>query len=185
MKHGDGTYISEMHHRPFDVHGLDFGSNTREVMEARIVIEPPVSGLLARDVNGSDLDRVQEELDAAGKLIDDVTALPAFVGLGMDFHARLTRLCSNRILAHVVADLVDVDRQPLWVLVNQLVFQAKESRLAMVEEHQRVLDAVRADDAVVAEQVMRSHLLANKRQLLLEGPSGKTRLISAASKRVP
>lgn len=170
VKHGDGTYVSQTYHRPFDVNGLDFGSNPREVMEARIVVEPPVSGLLARDANGSDLDRVQEELDAAAKLVDDVTALPAFVDLGMEFHARLTRLCSNRILVHVVSDLVDVDRQPLWVLLNQLVLQNRQARVTMVEEHQRVLDAVRAGDAEAAERVMRSHLHENRRQLLLEGP---------------
>jgi DNA-binding GntR family transcriptional regulator len=95
-----------MHHRPFDVSELNFGSNPREVMEARIVVEPPVSGLLARDANRSDLDRVQEELDAAARLIADVTALPTFVDLGMEFHARLTRMYFNRILVHVVSDLV-------------------------------------------------------------------------------
>jgi GntR family uxuAB operon transcriptional repressor len=170
VKHGDGTYVCQTYHRPFDVNGLDFGSNPREVMEARIVVEPPVSGLLARDANGSDLDRVQEELDAAATLVDDVTALPAFVDLGMEFHARLTRLCSNRILVHMVSDLVDVDRQPLWVLLNQLVLQSRQNRVTMVEEHQRVLDAVRAGDADRAERVMRSHLHENRRQLLLEGP---------------
>jgi GntR family uxuAB operon transcriptional repressor len=168
VRHGDGTYVSNTHHRPFDASGLDFGSNPREVMEARIVVEPPVSGLLASDASSSDLDRVQEELDAAARLIDDVTSLPAFVGLGMEFHARLTRLCSNRILVHVVSDLVDVDRQPLWVLLNQLVLQSKQSRVTMVEEHQSVLDSIRAGDADAAEKVMRSHLHANRRQLLLE-----------------
>jgi GntR family uxuAB operon transcriptional repressor len=168
VRHGDGTYVSQLHRRPFDVSGLDFGSNPKEVMEARIVLEPPVSGLLARDAEPADLDRVQEELDAAGKLIDDVASLPAFVDLGMDFHARLTRLCSNRILVHVVSDLVDVDRQPLWVLLNQMVLQTRQSRATMVEEHQRVLDAVRAGNPEDAEQVMRTHLHANKRQLLLE-----------------
>ena len=174
VRHGDGTYISKMHHRPFDVSGLDFGSNPRELMEARIVVEPPLSGLLARDANSSDLDRMQEELDAAARLIDDVTALPAFVDLGMEFHARLTRLCSNRILVHVVSDLVDVDRQPLWVLLNQLVLQTKQSRVTMVEEHQCVLDSVRAGDADEAEQIMRSHLHANRRQLLLEDLSAES-----------
>jgi GntR family uxuAB operon transcriptional repressor len=181
VRHGDGTYVSQMYHRPFDISGLDFGSNPREVMEARIVVEPPVSGLLARDADSSDLDRVQEELDAAAKLIDDVTALPVFVDLGMQFHARLTRLCSNRILAHVVSDLVDVDRQPLWVLLNQMVLQTRQSRVTMVEEHQRVLDTVRAGDADAAEQVMRSHLHANRRQLLLEDLIKETTLTETAS----
>jgi DNA-binding GntR family transcriptional regulator len=70
----------------------------------------------------------------------------------------------------MVSDLVDVDRQPLWVLLNQLVLQSRQNRVTMVEEHQRVLDAVRAGDADRAERVMRSHLHENRRQLLLEGP---------------
>jgi DNA-binding FadR family transcriptional regulator len=173
VRHGDGTYISEMHHRPFDASGLDFGSSPRQLLEARIIVEPPVSGLLARHANGLDLDSVQGDLDAAVKLVDDLAALPTFVDLAMQFHARLTDLCTNRVLSHMVSDLVDVDRQPLWALLNQMALQTRQSRVTVIEEHQRIVDAVRAGDAEAAEHAMRAHLHANKRQLLLEDLSNE------------
>lgn len=180
VRHGDGTYISKMHHRPFDAIGPDFGSSPREVMEARIVVEPPVSGLLARHASSLNLDRVQGDLDAAARLVGDMAALPAFVDLALRFHAHLTGLCPNRILSHVVYDLVDIDRQPLWALLNQMVLQTKQSRVTVLEEHQRIADAVRVGDPEAAEHVMRAHLHANRRQLLLEGLSNEDTANEAA-----
>jgi DNA-binding GntR family transcriptional regulator len=91
----------------------------------------------------------------------------------MRFHARLTDLCTNRVLSHMVSDLVDVDRQPLWALLNQMALQTRQSRVTVIEEHQRIVDAVRAGDAEAAEHAMRMHLHANKRQLLLEDLSNE------------
>jgi DNA-binding FadR family transcriptional regulator len=168
VRHGDGTYISEMHHRFFHDAGLDFGSSPAEVMQARITVEPPVSGLLTGRVNPEELDRIQADLDAAAGMIDDLGALPAFVELSLRFHGRLAALCENRILNHVVSELVDIDRQPLWALLNQMVLRTKQSRVTVLEEHQAILDTVRAGDPDAAERVMRAHLQENKRQLFME-----------------
>jgi len=168
VRHGDGTYISELHNRFFASGGLEFGSSPREVMEARITLEPPVSGLLTRHIDESAFGPIQDGLDVAAGLIDDLSALPSFVDLALRFHAQLAGLCTNRILNHVVSELVDIDRQPLWALINQMVLKTKQSRVSVIEEHQMILETVRAGDPRAAEQAMRSHLHTNQRQIFME-----------------
>lgn len=168
VRHGDGTYVSDLHRGFFDARGLEFGSDPRQVMEARITVEPPVSGLLTGHGDAPGLDGVQRGLDAAAELVGDLSALPRFVDLALRFHGDLAKMCTNRILNHVISQLVDIDRQPLWALLNQMVLASEQSRATAVEEHQRVLDAVRAGDPGVAEHAMWTHLRTNKRQLFLE-----------------
>lgn len=168
VRHGDGAYVAKMQTRTLAGQGPDFGSNPWEVMEARITLEPPVSALLTRQTDDSGLRRIQDGLDTAASLIDDLSALPTFVGLALRFHAQLAELCENRILNGLICELVGVDSQPLCALFNQMALKTRESRVSVVEDHQLILDSVRAGDPRVAEEAMRAHLNANRRRILME-----------------
>ncbi len=171
VRHGDGTYVADPGARFLDRARIDFGASPREVMQARITVEPPVSALLTQHADAASLAEIQRELDEAAALVDDVSALPTFVDYSLRFHARLAALCRNPILNHVVSELVDVDSQPLWALVNQLALRTRASRVTAIREHQAILDTVAAGDPAAAERAMREHLLANERHIFFPDSS--------------
>lgn len=165
VRHGDGTYVADLSRGLANRFGHEIGSTPEHVIEARLVVEPPISRLLAANPGDLDLDKVQRDLDAAAELIDEPARLPDFVNHSMAFHADLAAMCPNHILNHFASELVEIDRQPLWVLINQIILQERKKRGELIEDHQRVLDAIRKDGANGAEHAMRDHLQRNKAQL--------------------
>lgn len=165
VRHGDGTFVADLRRGLSSRYGHEIGSTPDHVIFARLVVEPPVSGLLAASPGDLDLGEVQRELDTAAELVDDLTRLPDFVNHAMAFHADLAGMCPNHILNHFASELVEIDRQPLWVLINQIILQDRASRIQLLDDHQRVLDAIRGDGSEKAEAAMREHLLRNQTQL--------------------
>jgi GntR family uxuAB operon transcriptional repressor len=165
VRHGDGTYVADLSRGLSQHHGHEIGSTPEHVIAARLVVEPPISRLLAASPGDVDLDEVQRELDTATRLIDEPARLPDFVNHSMAFHADLAAMCPNHILNHFASELVEIDRQPLWVLINQIVLKDREKRVELITDHQRVLDAIRGDGPQGAEDAMRAHLQRNQEQL--------------------
>ncbi|WP_372495632.1 FadR/GntR family transcriptional regulator [Saccharopolyspora soli] len=165
VRHGDGTYVADLSRGLSKRYGHEIGSTPEHVIAARLVVEPPVSRLLAATPGDLDLDEVQRDLDVATRLIDEPARLPDFVNHSMAFHANLAAMCPNHILNHFASELVEIDRQPLWVLINQIILQDRENRVQLIEDHQRVLDAIRSDGPQRAEDAMKDHLQRNKEQL--------------------
>ena len=165
VRHGEGTYVADLRHGLSSRYGHEIGSTPDHVISARLVIEPSVSRILAADPGDLDLDAVQRDLDAATGLIDDLGQLSHFVNYSMAFHADLAALCPNHILNHFASELVEIDRQPLWVLINQIILQDRENRVQLIDDHQRVLDAIRIDGPDKAEAAMKDHLQRNQGQL--------------------
>ena len=168
VRHGDGAYVAKIKTRTFAGKKLDSASNPQELMEARITLEPPVSALLTRHTDESGLRRIQDDLDEAAVLIDDLSALPTFVCLALRFHAQLAELCENRILKGLISELVDMNSQPLSALFNQMALRTRASRISVVEDHQMILDSMRAGDPQVVEGAMRTHLHSNLRLISTE-----------------
>ncbi|QRP42646.1 FadR/GntR family transcriptional regulator [Amycolatopsis sp. FDAARGOS 1241] len=165
VRHGDGTYVADLRRGLSQRSGREIGSTPEHVIAARLVVEPPVSRLLAASPGDLDLDKVQRELDLAIGLIDEPAQLPDFVNHSMAFHADLAAMCPNHLLSHFASELVEIDRQPLWVLINQIVLQDHKNRVQLITDHQRILDAIRSDGPQGAEDAMRDHLRLNKEQL--------------------
>ncbi len=165
VRHGDGTYVADLSRGLSRRYGHEIGSTPEHVIAARLVIEPPMSRLLAASPRDLDLDDVQRDLDTATRLIDEPAQLPDFVNHSMAFHADLAAMCPNHILNHFASELVEIDRQPLWVLINQIILKDREKRVELIAGHQRVLDAIRSDGPQGAEDAMKAHLQRNHAQI--------------------
>ncbi|MGW4488726.1 FCD domain-containing protein [Amycolatopsis sp. NPDC004368] len=165
VRHGDGTYVADLSRGLAQRVGQEIGSTPEHVIAARLVVEPPISRLLAATPGDIDLGEVQRDLDIATRLIDEPAQLPDFVNHSMAFHADLAAMCPNHLLNHFASELVEIDRQPLWVLINQIILKDREKRVELIADHQRVLDAIRSDGPEAAEEAMKAHLQRNQTQL--------------------
>lgn len=165
VRPGDGVYAAPPGVRLRERPGLPLDSRPRELIETRAHIEPVVASLAAARMDQRRQAQLRELVDQTATLVDDVDQLPEFVRLGLQFHARLAPGCGNRLLADIVAELVDVEQHPLWTLVNQQAMVTREARVGQVSEHIEVLDMIAGRDPKAAAAAMSRHVTALQLQI--------------------
>ncbi|MGW0805101.1 FCD domain-containing protein [Nonomuraea sp. NPDC002799] len=77
---------------------------------------------------------------------------------GLDFHRAIVRLSRNRVL-QAMADLVLGPRYNRVETLLDLIIGNHHTEAKAVEEHERIVDAIAAGDAITAERTMNDHLL--------------------------
>ena len=158
VRHGDGAYVRGSQARVRGIGGSPLDAPPRELIETRRTLEPGVTALAASRVTPEVLAAVRRDLDEAAGLVNEPTQLPRFVSLGLRFHADLAPGCGNRLLADIVAQLVNVEMHPLWALVNQQAMSTTAARQGQISDHRAILAALASGDAARSEESMRSHL---------------------------
>ncbi len=140
----------------------------RELIEARAGIEPVIAGLCAVRISDADLAELRELIaECAQATAEDRQSLSRLSELGLLFHRRLALSCGNRVLAEITCGLVDMERHPMWVLVNELALRNQEARDTQVREHTAILNAIASGDVGRARTAMTQHL-DNTRVLLFD-----------------
>lgn len=157
VRHGDGTFVR----RSTAITGgrqsaLD--APPQELIECRLTIEPVIAQLAAERIAPERLERLVDIVGQQERLVERADEIPAFVSLGLQFHAELAGGCGNSLLGDISSQLVNVEQHPLWALVNQRGMSAVDSRRQQVEEHEAVLAALRDSAPEAAAGAMRSHL---------------------------
>ncbi len=147
-----------------------------ELLRVRRLLEPEAAALATRAATPSELRRLQGlvERSAALASLRDDTDLDEFLDLDLAFHRELARMSSNVVLAGLVAQLVDAGQHPLWLLAHRVALRHPEARLAQVEEHQLVLDAMLASRAEEAFGRMAEHLGELSARLATDQPGSTT-----------
>jgi GntR family transcriptional regulator, transcriptional repressor for pyruvate dehydrogenase complex len=162
IRQGGGTYLTSAESTLLpDVieWGLLLGGErTRETIEARLVIECALAGFAARR-------RTDEQLLRLDSLLADMAATvdqpERFTDADVAFHMELARAAHNATLASVHSSLQSM----LRVWIKKVLSHYDRSREALVDEHRRVLEAVRAKNPAGAEAAMREHLEAAGQRL--------------------
>ncbi|MFF1818670.1 FadR/GntR family transcriptional regulator [Kribbella sp. NPDC058245] len=155
LRHGSGVYVGPNVGRLVLANPLALKPTAErlvELVQARALIEPPIAALAASIRSEAALVQMEEDLTKAAELIaaGDHDRLAE---VNMDFHRALAQASGNATLAEVVESVTVVNvREQLQI---QFIHGDRETDLV---EHQAILTAVRAGDAVRAEQLTRAHL---------------------------
>ena len=132
----------------------------RELIEARIHVEPQVARICAGHVPAAEIRRLRrliDECEAEGEraATDD---LGNFLAMSQNFHFELSQSCGNNIMADLTRQLVDVTAHPLWQVVNAMHVRDPANRAGQIAEHRAILDAVERADGDAAAVAMHDHL---------------------------
>jgi DNA-binding FadR family transcriptional regulator len=122
-----------------------------ELYQARVLVEPPMARLaVARDAAALHTKLAVSVARAEAALAAGANAF----GANLEFHALLAEAAGNRVLGLIMQALLDLLHQ----LDREYPTNPDVSRHSL-EEHQQVLEAVRAGDAAAVERLMQAHLL--------------------------
>jgi GntR family transcriptional repressor for pyruvate dehydrogenase complex len=138
-----------------------------DVYEARILIEPPVVGMLALKRTDDDVARLREALqehDAAGD--DPRRAIRTHTA----FHALLVDLAGNqtlRVLTGMIQHIIDLANWE-WVEANANAHTSVEVKGISLglRAHHRVVDLIEDGAQAGAEELWRKHLTETREYLL-------------------
>lgn len=154
IRQGTGTYVTSLEPRQLISH-LDFAFSSdtvalAKVFEARRVVESGNVRFAAERLTEDGLDRLAALVGDLSASLDDPQR---FSELDIAFHDAICAAADNFMLAQFMT-IVDT----LGRVSRQRTGGRREVREAAVEDHVRILDALRARDPDAAERAMRGHL---------------------------
>lgn len=145
------------------------GTTVKDVWDARLVLEPPTAGILARRRTKADIRMLRDALAEH----DSVTEPAEIVRLHNDFHTLVVRLSGNDTLALLIGMLGEIIERTTWTRVEADLGTSTHARAERdtIKVHHVLVDLIEAKEAARAEEVWRRHLKAGGAYLLEGGGS--------------
>ncbi len=175
IRHGSGAYVVGNS----AVADPSIASDSpKQLVEARMLLEPAIAELCAERLSEKQLDDLAMLVTLSERAVDS-RETPELVRLGLQFHRALADGCGNEYLAGFCRTLVSVSDHPLWNLLHQQVLTTAERTHRELDEHRRIIDAIRRREPELARREMRDHL-KGLWSIVLEG-GDDARAVSGAS----
>ncbi|WP_228725051.1 FadR/GntR family transcriptional regulator [Caproicibacter fermentans] len=155
IRQGAGTFISKKMGVPDDPLGFsmikDKNKLTRDLLQLRCVIEPPIAALAAQNSTPQEIANLEVSLlEVEGQIAQHTR----FAEKDRNFHAQIAR-CSGNL---VVSNLIPIISEGVTVFSTVVSRQEFEQTL---KSHRCIFEAIRDRRPVEAEQAMLFHLLYN------------------------
>ncbi len=141
------------------------GTTLADIWDARLVLEPPLAGRLARSRRASDLETLQASLDEHRSTLLDPRA---FALATAEFHYLVVTLAGNHTLALLAGLLDEVFRLHATEVAADQSEGVDHTQLnrATLREHAKLVSLVEASDAAKAESFWRRHLQSSGNVML-------------------
>lgn len=125
-----------------------------KLLQVRGAIECMVVSEVASTVSASELQKLKNILDEQRRLVEErpENYLEDLATLDAEFHLALCQAGENDIASEIISALL-----PSFHDDNKAIFYF-EKGIQLVDEHQRILDAISAGDGRKAEEEMRAHI---------------------------
>jgi DNA-binding FadR family transcriptional regulator len=137
------------------------GANPRELMEARIALEPQLARLAATHASADDLIRLDRCLERAVAAPD----ARLFQTFDADLHLAVAEASHNTLLIDLFRSMNAVRHRVLWGKLNG-DFLTPDLRKQYDGQHRGIVQAITRRDGTQAENLMRFHLETVERQLM-------------------
>ncbi|WP_049556575.1 FadR/GntR family transcriptional regulator [Nonomuraea sp. SBT364] len=154
LRHGSGIYVGAAIERlvlPNPNMREMHGAQLLELLDARIVIEPPLAAMAAERGSPEELAALKRVLADAGDHLRGQDA--ELHDANMTFHRATARMAGNSVLHEVVDSLLTIHGPE-----QRQILQIFDDRRRDYDEHLSILEAIEAGDAAVAGERMRAHL---------------------------
>ena len=148
---GRGTFLTEAASHQFN--GAPPDTSPAEIMQTRLLIEPPVAMLAARLATQADLDRITRYLDAGGRS----DSYEDFEHQDAQLHRAIAQSVHNQLLMSMFDVMSTARELPVWGSLKRRT-STPGRRRNYHEQHSRIVAALTDRDPAEAEAAMREHL---------------------------
>ena len=156
VKHGSGTYVASLMPLKADPLGLDAIEDriqlALDLTDVRLMLEPAIAELAARNRTEEEAQRLTEYCDAVRRRIQ---AGEDYLIEDMRFHWYLAK-CSHNMVVEPLMPIIDA------AVVSIANITRKELLTATVDTHQEILSGVLDQDPQAARAAMALHLEMNR-----------------------
>lgn len=134
------------------------GTSLQDVWDARLLLEPPAAGMLARRRTKADLEALRGLLAEHDAATDPAHA----IRLHNDFHILVARLAGNDTLALLIGMLSEIIDRTTWSRLEPTIGSPaqQQAERATVKVHRALIDLLEAKDVAGAEDIWSRHLQA-------------------------
>lgn len=158
VRQGAGTFISEKNGVADDPLGFammeDPEKLTRDLLQIRVMLEPPIAALAAQNRGEEDLERLRALLE---EIEGRIARREEYAQLDSQFHAQIA-VCSHNA---VVSNLIPVITEGVRTFARTV---AEPEYVQTLASHRAVYEAIREGRAADAQEEMLYHLLYNKKR---------------------
>lgn len=154
-RHGGGNYIKDNFENnliePLSIVFLLLGSNSRDVLELRKIIEPETASIAAQAINEEQLKELKDILESINKISDPETCAE----LDREFHYKIAQASGNPLISTIMKSISALIEQYIKnsniLTVNKTLVQG---------QHEEIYKALEAHNSVKAAQAVKRHLEA-------------------------
>ena len=159
---GQGTFVGKRREHEGELLSLPADlSNPSDVMEVRLMIEPGSCALAAHRATTSDFEFMQHCLRKSEAAKDTDT----FEMWDSSLHRTITESSRNALLLAVFNAVDSVRKQKIWGQLKEATLNPERKRSYM-RQHSLLVSAICGRNANEAEQLMRTHLIAVRDDML-------------------
>lgn len=166
MRHvGRGTFLTAAAplETPPPANAAESDISPRDLIEARLMLEPAAAAAAAINATDADLARLQQVQDASAA----TSLMEEFERHDAEIHRLLFSMTQNQVLLRFDAMLRDLRDNADWLAAKRRSYSdAQKARY--VAQHSEIIRAIRARSPKAAREAMASHL-EEVRRVLLEG----------------
>ncbi|MBS3975382.1 MAG: FadR family transcriptional regulator [Syntrophomonadaceae bacterium] len=160
MRAGRGTYVNNINRVDNEntlIDQLEESVSPTEIFEARILIEPRLSGLAAQRAKKEDLEEIERVVASAKEL--SPSEIDEFEELDRKFHLLIAKAANNEVLYRFEESINNERMSKLWGNLKVKSMQKKGRVDRYRNEHEEILSAIRDRNPALAEKLTLKHLL--------------------------
>lgn len=159
VRHGAGTFVADNVGITEDPLGFAFIRDkrklTHDLLEVRMLIEPPIAAMAARNATQEDIVLLEESYNKVERLI--LAGLP-YLKEDVIYHQRIAAASKNL----VVPNLTPIISQAVNLFTTRTGCRLRKET---IETHRAVLEAIKRRDSIAAQDAMVLHLVYNRNLL--------------------
>lgn len=155
VQQGKGIFIADPHkeeHHAFAQWLLKNETSLEEHFEMRLIIDPKAAGYAARKADKADIRKLEDICDEFRQMVANESTIE-MIKLDEQFHLQLAKSTKNRTLYMIMKTMTESLPEG-WISSLNVPGRIEKS----VHEHQGIIEAIKLQDAELAEQRMETHL---------------------------
>jgi GntR family transcriptional regulator, transcriptional repressor for pyruvate dehydrogenase complex len=151
--HGRGTYVAEnpgVKPDPLGLNTVPPKELLDSLAETRRIFEPGVARLAAENADDEDLEAIEANLRAMERI---VRGHNVSMSIELEFHRSIANASKNVVIMRVIPIIMES-----IIRTYEQARRTSDEHATALEEHRRIVDAIRRGSGVEAEQAMQEHL---------------------------